>query len=114
MEINLAPATVMAAKTPEEAAVVFKEAATAAMAQVLTEAIAKAMGTRPFADNPALAGWESFVQGLHVEMAWAKPALKSTRALTQVTAYSPLKAISGGVGQSLLGFEVGISVKGTF
>ncbi|WP_375284213.1 hypothetical protein [Sphingobium yanoikuyae] len=114
MELNVAPATVTAASTPEEAAVIFKQAAAAALAQVMADALGKALGTQTFAANPALAGWQDFVGGVHFDFAWAKPALSSVRPLTQITAYSPIIVNGAPSVHFLGGIEVGISIKGTF
>ncbi|MEJ5978079.1 hypothetical protein WG901_15615 [Novosphingobium sp. PS1R-30] len=116
MTINFAPEAVQAAASPEEAALVFKEAVARGMAKVMSDALAKALATRSFEGNPRLAGWQTFVQGFHADLAWAKPALESVRALTQIATYSPLDmaAVGDDASAQLLGIEVGVSIRATF
>ncbi|MBP1805691.1 hypothetical protein [Rubellimicrobium aerolatum] len=115
MELNLNAETINAASTPEEFALIFKQAATAALAIAIRDGLQNAMSAVELQGNPNIDGWKAFIGGLHAEISWAKPA-KEIRPLSQITAFTKCDYADADGWSNLVGVnvEVGISIKGTF
>lgn len=71
-------ATMNAAATPEEAYKIFAGAVSKGLGDLVADALSKALAASSVAAaNPAIAGWEKYVQGIGMSMVWGTPGYKS-------------------------------------
>jgi hypothetical protein len=66
--------TMQQAKTPEEAYKVFAGAMAQGLGDVIADALGKALGAMSTAAvNPAIVGWEQYVKGMNMAVAFGTP-----------------------------------------
>lgn len=114
MDMNFAVVEAERANSPEEAALAFKAAVTQGLAAVIADALGKSLKTKT--GRTEVKGWQAYVGGMHLDLAWAKPPL-TDRSLTQLTCFCPADLPEFSIAsRTMAGFEVGIgiSIKGSF
>lgn len=81
--------SIQQAKTPEEAYKIFAGAIAEGLGDLMAEALGKALGTVSAATtNPATAGWENYVKGINMNVAFGTPG--NTMPPTMLNTFSPV------------------------
>ena len=88
MQLTALTTTAMTtASSPEEAYKIFAGAVSQGLGNMVADALAKALGaTSLAAANPAVAGWEKYVNGIAMQMNWGTPGFKAPS--TVMTSFS--------------------------
>lgn len=104
--------TLQSANSPEEAAQRFVDIVTREMAQIVVDALDKALpqAIKTLGPSPAIEGWQNSIGGCAMTLNWERlrPSLPQCTIVAAVNRSSPT--------MSTLGFEVvgSVSVRGTF
>lgn len=119
--MNMSPAfnnMMTIASTPEEAVKIFYAEASKAMAEVIANAIGKAVSTNlnTFTkSNSAIAGWENLIGGVHCGLTWTSPAVIKPAPLSQLCVFAPYPAAMNSEAKTAgVTWSAGVSVSGSF
>ncbi|WP_157128311.1 hypothetical protein [Cupriavidus sp. USMAA2-4] len=115
--IDTVSTRISAAESPEEAARIFAQLATAAIGQAVANALADAIGkvssARPAQANSPILGWERCVKGASIQMDWCSPGMGPTSTLLPglFTAALP---VAGAVHPAGVDIGITIGIHGSF
>lgn len=110
MELNIADDIFGSASSPDEAALLFKQAVSAGLASVIAKALSDVVGKQRALDA-SISGWESYVGGLHFDLAWAKPA-QEIRPITQLCVFAPMDNVAFNIAG--VNVSIGVSLTASF